>query len=140
MLSFHVHLDIPSGLFSSGLATKILYALAMCRTRTTCTVQLTLPDPIILYWQRATFTSLLVVKFSSAFSHSTVLQLIFEQFFSSISSLYMRFRILTATTMKCQSSETLRRVVSLKLTDVSDMLTVSIISAASKSFSDYTSP
>ena len=40
----HLHLDLPSGLFPSGLTTKILYALLLSPTRTTC-----LADIILLY-------------------------------------------------------------------------------------------
>jgi hypothetical protein len=43
ILSSHRHLFLPSGLFPSGLLTKILYALLTSLTRVTCPAHLTPP-------------------------------------------------------------------------------------------------
>jgi hypothetical protein len=46
MLSSHLSLGLPSGLFPSGFPTKILYAFLMCATYP---AHLTLRDLIILF-------------------------------------------------------------------------------------------
>jgi len=47
----------------------------------------------------------------------------------SVESLYLKFQVLTAACVKLLSSGMLRIVVSCKLTDVSEVLTASIIRA-----------
>jgi hypothetical protein len=48
MLSSHLHLDLPSGLFSPGYPTKILYAFLISATHATRPTHLIILDMIIL--------------------------------------------------------------------------------------------
>jgi hypothetical protein len=48
MVSTHLRLHLPSGLFPSGFPTIILYVLLLCHMRATCPAPLVLLDLIIL--------------------------------------------------------------------------------------------
>jgi hypothetical protein len=71
ILSTHVRLGLPSGLFPSGFPTNILYAFSFFPIRTTCSAHLILLDPIILllYLAKGTSYEAFIMWFSLTSRH-----------------------------------------------------------------------
>ena len=64
ILSSHLLLCLPSGLFPPGLTTKTLYEPLLSPTRATCSAQLILLDHLNIWWGTQNIKLLVIVVFS----------------------------------------------------------------------------